>query len=264
MIAQVRETDARIRLISDGDVAGAIAAARIRTREWLQRWDPFAPPGVTAAGRGTPGAMLGRIGSLVARVAEEAGAVVGLRFGTEEPRYTSEKVVGLEIRSYGPRIAAETTVFGDEDKALSDGFRRLAGYIFGGNHGNAKIAMTAPVARQSGQKIAMTAPVSKTSGADGGSVVRFFMPAGWTMDTLPEPNDDEVGLVTVPAETVAVLRFTGDRGSAAVAARTTELLDALKDTAFEPTGTPVGWFYDPPWTLPFRRRNEVAVPVARR
>ena len=209
--------------------------------------------------------MLGKIGSLVARVAEEAGSVVGLRFGTEEPRYTSEKVTrGLEIRNYGPRIAAETTVFGDEDKALSDGFRRLAGYIFGGNHGNAKIAMTAPVARQSGQKIAMTAPVSKSSGADGGSVVRFFMPAGWTMDTLPEPNDDEVSLVTVPGETVAVLRFTGDRGSAAVAARTTELLDALKDTVFEPTGTPVGWFYDPPWTLPFRRRNEVAVPVARR
>ena len=65
--------------------------------------------------------MLGKIGSLVARVAEEAGSVVGLRFGTEEPRYTSEKVIGLEIRNYGPRIAAETTVFGDEDKALSDG-----------------------------------------------------------------------------------------------------------------------------------------------
>ena len=63
--------------------------------------------------------MLGRFGSLVARVAEEAGPVVGLRFGTEEPRYTSEKVIGLEIRNYGPRIAAETTVFGDEDKARS-------------------------------------------------------------------------------------------------------------------------------------------------
>ena len=151
----------------------------------------------------------------------------------------------------------------DEDKALSGGFRRLAGYIFGGNHGNAKIAMTAPGRTAVGEKIAMTAPVSKTSGADGGSVVRFLQ-AGGTMDTLPEPNDDEVGLVTVPGETVAVLRFTGDRGSAAVAARTAELLDALKDTAFEPTGTPVGWFYDPPWTLPFRRRNEVAVLVARR
>ena len=130
----------------------------IRPREWLQRWDPFAPPGVN---RGRTGYAWRHVGKnwIVGRAgAEEAGSVVGLRFGTEEPRYTSEKVIGLEIRNYGPRIAAETTVFGDEDKALSDGFRRLAGYIFGGNHGNAKIAMTAPVARQSGQKIAMTAP----------------------------------------------------------------------------------------------------------
>ena len=79
------------------------------------------------------------------------------------------------------------------------------------------------------------------------------------MDTLPEPNDDEVGLVTVPGETVAALRFTGDRRSAAVAARTTELLDALKDTAFNPTGTPVGWFYDPPWTpVPAAQRGRGA------
>jgi hypothetical protein len=185
VIAQVRETDARIRLISDGDVAGAIAAARIRPREWRQRWDPFAPPGVNGGATGYAWRHVGK--NWIARVAAEAGSVVGLRFGTEEPRYTSEKVThGLEIRNYGPRIAAETTVFGDEDEALSDGFRRLAGYIFGNNHGNAKIAMTAPVARQSGQKIAMTAPVSKTSSADGGSVVRFFMPSGWTMDTLPE------------------------------------------------------------------------------
>ena len=265
MIAQVRETDARIRLISDGDVAGAIAAARIRPREWLQRWDPFAPPGVDGGRTGYAWRHVGKIwivGRAGGRRGRFGGGVALRHRGAA--LHERESDPGLEIRNYGPRIAAETTVFGDEDKALSDGFRRLAGYIFGGNHGNAKIAMTAPVARQSGQKIAMTAPVSKTSSADGASVVRFFMPAGWTMDTLPEPNDDEVGLVTVPEETVAVLRFTGDRGSAAVAARTTELLDALKDTAFEPTGTPVGWFYDPPWTLPFRRRNEVAVPVARR
>ena len=143
--------------------------------------------------------MLGKVGSLVARVAEEAGSVVGLRFGTEEPRYTSEKVIGLEIRNYGPRIAAETTVFGDEDKALSDGFRRLAGYIFGGNHGNAKIGDDSPGRTAVGPRRCRGAGVEDL-GADGGSVVRFFMPAGWTMDTLPEPNDDEVGLVTVPGE----------------------------------------------------------------
>ena len=185
--------------------------------EWLRHWDPFAPPGVNGGRTGYAWRHVGK-NWIVGRAGGRRGRFgSGVALRHEEPRYTSEKVIGLEIRNYGPRIAAETTVFGDEDKALSDGFRRLAGYIFGGNHGNAKIAMTAPVGRQSGQKIAMTAPVSKTSGADGGSVVRFFMPAGWTIDTLPEPNDDEVGLVTVPGETVAVLRFTGDRGSAAVA-----------------------------------------------
>ena len=81
------------------------------------------------------------------------------------------------------------------------------------------------------------------------------------METLPTPDDDDVALVTVPGETVAVLRFTGDRGPAAVASRTAELLDALHAAGIEPAGEPVAWFYDPPWTLPFRRRNEIAIPV---
>ncbi len=62
---------------------------------------------------------------------------------------------------------------------------------------------------------------------------------------------------------MAVLRFSGDRGAAAVAARTAELVEVLRDNGIEPAGEPVAWFYDPPWTLPFRRRNEIAVPVKR-
>ena len=62
---------------------------------------------------------------------------------------------------------------------------------------------------------------------------------------------------------MAVLRFTGDRSSAAVAARTEELVKTLHDNGIAVTGEPVAWFYDPPWTLPFRRRNEVAIPVQR-
>ncbi|PVZ08154.1 SOUL heme-binding protein [Actinomycetospora cinnamomea] len=87
------------------------------------------------------------------------------------------------------------------------------------------------------------------------------MPSRWTMDTLPVPDDDEVRLVTVPGETVAVLRFRGDRGPRAVAARTDELLTTLSDHGVDVIGDAVAWFYDPPWTLPFRRRNEIAVPV---
>jgi DNA gyrase inhibitor GyrI len=92
-------------------------------------------------------------------------------------------------------------------------------------------------------------------------VVRFFMPAEYTMEMLPTPTDDAVMLVTVPAETVAVLRFTGDRGPDAVASHSTTLMDVLENNGFKPAGAPVAWFYDPPWTIPFRRRNEVAVAV---
>ena len=214
--------------------------------------------------------MLGRIATLVTQVGEVAGSVVGVRVGTEEPRHTVVQTVnGLQIRRYGPRVAAETVVADTEEGARNRGFRRLAGYIFGANHTNSKIAMTAPVGQQRGQpgggeRIAMTAPVSQEAGSEGTWAIRFFMPAKWTLDTLPAPNDEAVKLVTVPSETFAVLRFTGDRGPGAVASRTDELLGLLEDTEFQQAGQPVAWFYDPPWTVPWLRRNEVAVPVSRR
>lgn len=110
----------------------------------------------------------------------------------------------------------------------------------------------------------MTAPVAQSASDDAGWRIRFYMPKKWSMDDLPAPDDDRVELVPVSAETVAVLRFTGDRGSDAVARRTDQLLDALRANGFEAVGTPTAWFYDPPWTLPFRRRNEIAVPVSGR
>ena len=88
--------------------------------------------------------------------------------------------------------------------------------------------MTAPVAQQPGsvpgQKIAMTAPVSQRAGADGEWVIRFFMPADKSLESLPEPDDDAIKLVTVPEETVAVRRFTGSRSRRAVASQTAELM----------------------------------------
>jgi hypothetical protein len=203
------------------------------------------------------------ITGVVRQVAEGVASTVGVRTGTEEPPYTHTRLTGnVGIRHYEDRIAAQTTVAGsDESAARSAGFRRLAGYIFGGNHRSTKIAMTAPVSQHAGERIAMTAPVSQEAGSEGGSVIRFFMPSELTMEELPTPNDDSVVLVTVPAETVAVLRFSGDRSPAAVESHTRKLLNTLQDNGFKPDGVPTAWFYDPPWTLPFRRRNEVAVAV---
>ncbi|MFV1362437.1 heme-binding protein [Mycolicibacterium elephantis] len=205
--------------------------------------------------------MMMRLLEIPMQVAESVLSIVGIRVGTEEPHYVATELTGgVEIRRYGPRIAAETTVRADEDRARYIGFRRLAGYIFGGNHRDETIAMTAPVSQQSREKIAMTAPVAQARNGEH-SMIRFYMPSKWTMDTLPTPDDDEVRLVTVPGETVAVLRFSGDRSAHAVAARTQELSEVLRTNGIEAVGPAQAWFYDPPWTVPFRRRNEIAIPV---
>lgn len=204
--------------------------------------------------------------TLLGSLLTSACSAFGIRSGTEEPRFTTvERFGDVEIRRYAPRLAAETTVPGDAYHARGEGFRRLAGYIFGGNAGRRRIDMTAPVVQSSasGERIAMTAPVAQApvaqASGEGGWVIRFFLPAALT--DPPAPNDARVRIAPVPEETVAVLRFSGTAAADAVADRTKALTAALSGTAWRPAGKPAAWFYDPPWTLPPLRRNEVVVPV---
>ena len=207
--------------------------------------------------------MMSRLAALATGAAVAACSVVGIR-ETEEPSYrVIDRTGRVEGREYAPRIAAETSVPGGEMGARSTGFRRLAGYIFGDNRPRAKIAMTAPVAQEK-ETIAMTAPVVQSGGGAGPWTIRFFMPAKYTMATLPEPNNPAVKLVEVPGETVAVLRYAGSTAPENVAAKQGELVQALRTGAWQPVGPPVTWFYDPPWTLPPFRRTEAAVAVSRR
>ncbi len=207
--------------------------------------------------------MLSRLTALLTGASLAACSVVGVR-EAEEPAFSVvERVGAVEVRQYAPRVAAETAVDGGELEARSAGFRRLAGYIFGNNRSRAKIAMTAPVA-QAKETIAMTAPVAQARDASGQWTIRFFMPAKYTMETLPQPLDPAVQLVTVPGETMAVLRFSGSTAPNVIDAKERTLLRILQGGAWQPTETVVAWFYDPPWTLPPFRRNEVAVQVTRR
>jgi hypothetical protein len=208
---------------------------------------------------------LAKAAALATGVLTAGCSVFGIRSGTAEPQYSVAAQLGpVQIRQYGPRIAAETVIDAGEEAARYKGFQRLAGYIFGGNLGHAEIAMTAPVAQQPSRNIAMTAPVGQSRSAGGGYVVQFFMPAGETLASLPAPNDPAVHLVAVPAQSMAVLRFSDGRDPADVAAKQASLLHRLGGSDWRPTGPPVAWFYDPPWTLPFLRRNEVAVPVVKK
>jgi len=206
-----------------------------------------------------------RLLSVLSGLVLGACTVIGVRDGTEEPRFeVIDRQGAVEIRRYGPRLAAETLVASaSETAARSEGFRRLAGYIFGGNQAAAKIAMTAPVA-QASERIAMTAPVGASAAGDGSWTIRFYMPAEFTRDTLPVPNDARVTIVKLPAETVAVLRYAGVPSPTAAAEQRAALLAALASGPWQAAGDPGDWFYDPPWTLPPLRRNEAVVAVVPR
>ena len=163
----------------------------------------------------------------------------------EEPAYTIERAwetEQIEIRSYASRVMAVTTMQGDED----DGFRVLAGYIFGGNAEEEKIAMTAPVQQS----------------MEGEQEMAFMMPAQYALEDLPEPRDQRVALRQEAAYTAAVIRFSGWASADKADSHWQTLRRFLIAEDIDITGEPTLNQYNPPWTLPFLRRNEIIVPVA--
>lgn len=184
------------------------------------------------------------------------GASAWIKRGVEEPPFVVLSHEGdVELRRYEPTVVAVTVVEGSRDAALNEAFRRLAGYIFGANQGRAKLAMTAPVSAEP-ESIAMTAPVAATAMAGGRYRVTFTMPRGYTLDTLPIPNDPRVCLEVEPARDVAAVRFSGYARSAAIEAHTATLLAWAKASG-RALGTPTLAQYDPPFAMPLMRRNEI-------
>jgi hypothetical protein len=181
----------------------------------------------------------------------------------EQPRYeTVETADNIEIRDYAPMIVAETDVSGERRTAIGEGFRTIAGYIFGNNLSSLKVPMTAAVTQQASEKIAMTAPV--TQQGDGETWhVRFVMPANYTMDTLPKPKNPAVKIKEIAAKRFAVIRFSGWAGDESLKRRTEELDAFIKSKNLKPLSAPTYAYYNPPWTLPFFRRNEIMIEIAR-
>ena len=211
---------------------------------------------------------------------------VALMFGNtamaiEEPIFNSLENVGpIEIRQYNAVIVAQTFVSGDMSAATNSGFRLIADYIFGNNlsvgtlanNSSEKIAMTAPVAVEPAatpKKIAMTAPVSIQPQVEPGRGfmqskrwrVQFTMPRKYTLATLPKPRNVAVTLLEVPSKTMAVLVFSGFAGADKVQQKTDELLKWLEENNKQAIAIPQLARYNPPWTLPFLRRNEIMVEI---
>jgi len=193
-------------------------------------------------------------------------AAAEVAMATEEPKHrVLQKNDGWELRLYEPTVVAETAVEGEFGPGGNEGFRRIAGYIFGGNDGGRKVAMTAPVAQErrprEGAKIAMTAPVAQERSGEGWTVA-FVMPSEYSREALPKPSAPRVTLRAVPARRVAAVSFSGTWGAERFDAAARDLLAKVAAAGLAPAGPPVYARYDPPWTPWFLRRNEVLVPLA--
>ena len=167
----------------------------------------------------------------------------------EEPSYTvlNSKPSRIEIRQYDAMLIAETTARGAYAQATNSGFRTVAGYIFGDNADNRSIAMTTPVMQQ-------------PDGEDG-FFMRFMLPAQYSLDALPKPNNAAVTLLEVPKRTIGVISFTGFWTERKAETFTQTLRGALEQDGYTILSVPQFARYNPPWTPPWMRRNEIWMEV---
>lgn len=177
-----------------------------------------------------------------------------------EPTYKLiKKADGFEIRKYDSYILAKVDVKGNYKEATNEGFRILAGYIFGGNQRNLSIKMTAPVVESNAsEKIAMTAPVLETNSTSTEMrTISFVMPQQYNLNSLPIPNNTD----KVPARFVAVLSYSWYTNEARVNKKKEQLIEMLKKQNIEVLAQPQNARYNPPWTVPFMIRNEILVDI---
>ena len=185
----------------------------------------------------------------------------GVRSEYEQATYV---VVGklaekIEIRRYEQRLAVEATVdILNYDDSRNSAFRMLFDYISGNNHA---AVLASPEGDGAYTEVAMTTPVEISRTPAGGMRMRFFLPVEYTLETAPRPVDPKIRLVQLRTQLQAVLRFSGFASESSVAKRMKELLETLEQSSWDTAGEPVTYVYDPPWTIPFFRRNEIVIPV---
>jgi hypothetical protein len=188
--------------------------------------------------------------------------LTGNAMAVEEAKYTVTREEGrFELRRYDPHILAETTVGGDFEGAGNEAFGRLFKYISGNNEQQQKVAMTSPVGQEpTNEKIAMTSPVGQQK-IDGKWVVSFMMPATFSLESTPEPQDPSVYIREVPARHIAAVRYSGFWSEKSYRRNLAMLLDWITKSGLSVSGEPIWARYNSPFIPWFLRRNEVLVPV---
>jgi hypothetical protein len=205
----------------------------------------------------------------------------------EQPDYKVISSEGdIEVREYQPTLVAMVKVDGSREDTIKEGFRILADYIFGNNVKSTKVSMTAPVSQQQSEKIDMTAPVSQQQsekidmtapvsqqqsekidmtapvmqkGADDQYAIWFTMPSQYTLETLPKPVNPAITILEIEQKRFAVIKFSGRHTQDNIAEHEKRLRTYLEENDMKSYTPAIYAFYDPPWTLPFLRRNEIMI-----
>ena len=215
--------------------------------------------------------------------------IFGSLFGSPYAEPAHEVILkdgNIEIRRYEPYVVAEVTVTGSFDRATQSSFNPLFRYISGSNRGREKIVMTTPVLVEPGGqadvksaeaaesvKLAMTVPVivePQASAANesgprlAGSEIAawtmaFVLPAGYTAETAPLPDNSNVVVRQVAQHEVASIRFSGRFSNERAELQRARLEAWLQARGLAHEGDWRIATYDPPFTIPWIRRNEVLV-----
>lgn len=182
--------------------------------------------------------------------------------GVETPAYKLIEDCGaIQIRRYEPILTAEVTLEGARKKVANEGFWILASYIFGKNSVQEKIEMNSPVAQsKASTKIEMTAPV-RQSERNGSWTIQFAMPSKFTLESLPAAQDPRIRFRNTEPSMQAVICFSGIASNKAIAKQTELLQDFLNSRGLAASNEPSLYFYDSPFTLPWNRRNEIAIEI---
>jgi hypothetical protein len=194
------------------------------------------------------------------------GALISgpLMSNVEHPQYVvTEKHKSIELRDYSPRTIAQVSTSGTREEAISSGFRQLADYIFGNNI--AREFMSAEKQASQGQistnkKIAMTAPVEQSKVNDTWTIT-FTMPSEHTLETLPSPKNAAITLSTVPPQSFIAIQFSGTNSTQNIGIHENKLRSFCEQNNIKIKNDAIYAFYNPPWTLPILRRNEVMFPI---
>ena len=198
---------------------------------------------------------------LITTVFLQGCSVFGIRTVEILDYQVLEKDGKFDIRQYEDYWVVRTEIDGEYRGSTDEGFRLLFSYISGKNKQQEKIAMTGPVMQQEkGEKIAMTGPVIQQKKGKSWTM-EFVLPSKYNKLQPPEPLDSEVSIFKVPGYRAAAISYSGNLREEKYNTKIKELLDIVNLKGLQPIGEPFSAGYNPPWTIPFLKRNEVLIVI---